>query len=211
VWAGHDVLAAEAWTWSEPGRAAGSTVTLRLLDANGRVLGERSAALPAVRHPVAALDLDVARDADAAALHPAGGMAALDPVRPPESGLGPASAVVLWEAQWRDAAGRLIDREVSIASTGADFSPLLDLPPASVEAAVAVDGDHWAAHLRQVAGPVAIAPDVRAARPVDAAGWPGAAVDPRPMLPGESRRIPMHWRDDDPGARRLVVDAWNAA
>jgi len=115
VWAGQVTAEARAWLWSERGVAAGSTVTLRARDLSGAVLEESTVAVDEVGRPrrVAALQLPV--------------------VGLPSTGAG---AVFFWDAEWTDAGGTVIDRETMLASAGADWSGLLELPRAELEVSV---------------------------------------------------------------------------
>jgi beta-mannosidase len=184
--AGGDPDRAQAWVWSERGIGAGSTVVLRLRDADGRVLAETGDTIVgAVGAPRAVVALTA----------------------PPPA----AAAVVIWEAEWRSPDGTLVDLERTVVSTGADLAPLLDLAPAQVDARTEVDGDHWTIRLHHTGGPAAIGLALHDARPIEARGWPVAEGDPRPLLPGESRELHVTWRDDDPAARALVRDGWNLA
>nr|WP_284253755.1 hypothetical protein [Pseudolysinimonas kribbensis] len=182
--AAGEPLRAEAWVGSEAGLDAGSTLALRLRDAAGALLAETSAA---TEGPVTAPRRVTALTADAL----------------------PGDAVVIWEAEWRSREGRVLDIERTIVSTGADLTPLLDLPDAEVEVHAEIDGDVWTVGIRHVGGPAAIALALHDARPIEAPGWPVADGDPRPLLPGETRELHVRWRDDDPAGRALVLDGWN--
>jgi beta-mannosidase len=181
-------LSAEAWLWSRDGVAAGSSVVLRLRDAAGAVLDEtRATAETAIGAPEPVVSLTVA----ASTL--------------------PADAIVLWDAEWRDADGALVDREIGLASTGADLTPLLDLAPADVVHELRIDGDRWEVRLRHRGGAAAIGLALHDARPVEASGWPVAADDPRPLLPGEERTIEVAWDGGYSAERALRLDGWNVA
>jgi hypothetical protein len=172
--------------WSEHGVASGSTVVLRLRDAGGATLAETRGAVPGgVDAPQAIVELTAS------------------PVPP--------DAVAVWEAEWRDADGALLDLERTLVSTGDDLTPLLDLPEAEVDVGTEVDGDVWRIGIRHVAGPTAVGLGIHDARPISAAGWPVAAGDRRPLLPGETRELRVTWRDDDPAERVLALDGWNVA
>jgi beta-mannosidase len=184
--AAGEPLRSEAWVWSEHGVASGSTVVLRLRDAGGATLAETRGAVPGgVDAPQAIVELTAS------------------PVPP--------DAVAVWEAEWRDADGALLDLERTLVSTGDDLTPLLDLPEAEVDVGTEVDGDVWRIGIRHVAGPTAVGLGIHDARPISAAGWPVAEGDRRPLLPGETRELRVTWRDDDPAERVLALDGWNVA
>jgi len=106
----------------------------------------------------------------------------------------PSDAVLVWELRWTAANGHELDAEAVLASSGQDFAPLLDLAPATVDV-VAEPGAVLVTHR---AGPLVVGLQVTTAgRPVLAGG------DPRPLLPGASRRF----RVDGPA--RVVVESWN--
>ncbi len=188
AWGGRDEAAAELWLWSEAGVAAGSLLVARLRDAEGAVLAERRWQVPgAVGEPRAVGEL-----------------------RCPLASL-PADAVVLWEAQWLDPSGRCVDREVLVASTGADLSPLLDLAPARLDVRMhrqANASSSVRVVVRHLAGPAALGLRLLDGRPVGTPGWLVADGDPRPLLPGETRVLSASWRGGPVGP--LAVAAWNA-
>ncbi|TDC54153.1 hypothetical protein E1212_03175 [Jiangella ureilytica] len=176
----------EAWLWSSPGRAAGGTVTARLLDAHGVVLAEeRWPQADAVATPRAAGRLTVAA--------------------------APKAAVVLAELTWTDADGTLIDREVVPLSTAADLTPMLGLEPATIRFHVEHPGDsgpRWTVEVAHTAGPAVVGLQLSDDRPPESTGWAVVDNDPRPLLPGERRRFTVEWRHDT-GPRRLLLESWN--
>jgi beta-mannosidase len=175
---------AEAWLWSEEPVPSGSTVRLRLLAADGSVLAEETTPMGAVAEPACALRLEV--------------------------GGAPTAAVVAWCAEWWDATGSLLDREVQLATTAGDLQPLLDLPPARVAVEVGAEAGGHVLLVRHVGGPIAAGLRLLDGRPVAAAGWAVLGNDPRPLLPGEERRLPLAWRGAADGEPRpVVLDAWN--
>jgi beta-mannosidase len=189
AWGGHDHFAVDAWLWAEDGVGTGSTLTVRCRLFDGTVVSEvHFGPLGAIGDPAEAGRLDVGR-------------AKLD-----------AHTVFLWEAEWRASDGGLIDMERTLATTTNDFSPLLDLPRATVEMSVdSAAGDTagtiavWIRNIGEVGIPTLRIVD---ARPAGSAGWLLADGDPRPLLPGESRLIRLLWRGtNDPGMARLV--GWN--
>ena len=89
------------------------------------------------------------------------------------------------------------------------FAALVDLPTAAVTVGLAVTGDVWEIRVAHAGGPAVIGPVIHDARPW---GTPGRLIvqdDPRPLLPGESRAIRVHWAGGDPAERSLSIDAWN--
>jgi beta-mannosidase len=102
AWAGQATARAEAWVWSEPGRAAGS-VTLRARGIDGSILAEATSETEVVGHPVAVAQLVIAA--------PVG--------------------LFLWEAEWF-VGGDSIDREVVLATGDEHLAALLDLEQAEL-------------------------------------------------------------------------------
>ncbi|MGO4595706.1 hypothetical protein AB4Z18_17975 [Leifsonia sp. 2TAF2] len=160
VWAGERTASVEAWLWAEDAVPAGSALTLRALGLDGVAVASREVVAPAVGEPVAVATLDV----------------------PVES----LPDVFLWEAEWRDADGMLLDRERMLATTGPDFGALFDVPEAELDVTREADG---IVRVRN-AGPVA-ALTVRLVdpRPAGEHGILNVAGDPRPLLPGEERAL----------------------
>ncbi|TDD72325.1 hypothetical protein E1262_03175 [Jiangella aurantiaca] len=180
-------VAVEAWLWSSPGRAAGGTVTARLLDASGSVLAEE-------RWPVSD-SVGVPR--------PVGRLVAALEWLP--------SHVVYVELEWRTAGGDLVDRECVELSTAADLAPLLDLEPAKLWFHVEHpddSGSGWDVDVAHAGGPVVVGLQLSDDRPPQSTGWALVDGDPRPLLPGERRRFTVEWRHDT-GPRRLLLESWN--
>ncbi|MBW8871265.1 MAG: hypothetical protein JF618_03510, partial [Leifsonia sp.] len=160
VWAGERTASVEAWLWAEDAVPAGSALTLRALGLDGVAVATHEVIAPAVGAPMAVATLEV----------------------PVES----LPEVFLWEAEWRDADGVLLDRERMLATTGPDFGVLFDVPDAELD--VTRDGD-GTVRVRNV-GPVA-ALTVRLVdpRPAGEDGILSAHGDPRPLLPVEERAL----------------------
>lgn len=110
--------------------------------------------------------------------------------------LEPPDGLFLWEAEW---AG--VDREVVLATGGADLGAVFDLIHAELDLMVE-PGRVTVSHR---AGPAVIGLGLRDARAPDATGWLTASGDPRPLLPGETRVFTVS------GHGRLVLDAFNTA
>ncbi|HYI33548.1 MAG TPA: hypothetical protein VEX88_08820, partial [Glaciibacter sp.] len=182
---------AEAWLWSECGQEAGGTVVLRLVTVDGDTLGEASARVDAITDPHAVAVLAV-------------------PLAGARAGGSP---VVLWEAEWRDAEGSLIDRDVSLASITENLAGLLDLAPAvldiTVQDASAGGRPAVTVQVKHIGGPAAIGLQLCDLRPARSPGWAVIDGDPRPLLPGKERAFDVHWRGDLDGDRVLGVESWN--
>jgi beta-mannosidase len=194
AWAGHDTATAAVWLWSESGRSAGGRVVIRLRTVDGESLGETSTTLEAVSEPRHAVELSVPLDRARAG----------------------ASAIMLWEAEWTEATGDLVDREVSLASVSSDLSGLLDLPRATVDVGVEQEPDGEAdgvsVRVRHAGGPAVFGLRVVDGRPAGSPGWVVTDGDPRPLMPGEERVFHVRWRDDPHlrgGDRSLILESWN--
>lgn len=169
----------QVWLWSVGGVGPGSRVTLRLLDARGGVRDcWEWCDLPAVDDP---------------AHH---GTATSAPL--------PAAAgeVLFWEATWTEADGSPIDRAVELLTLGDDWSALLDLEPAVLDVMV----HDTVVEVRHRGGPAAVGLRLVDTRPPDAVGPARCSGDPRPLLPGETRRFDVH-----PSAAAFRLDALNLA
>jgi beta-mannosidase len=117
--------------------------------------------------------------------------------------------VFLWEAEWRDVDGSLLDLERMIATTTADFAALFDVPETTLQVEAVTGG----VRVRNVGATAALTARLVDARPVASdpahtAGWLLADGDPRPLLPGEDRLLTACWSHTEPGPVRL--EAWNA-
>jgi beta-mannosidase len=191
VWAGRPTATVEAWVWSAVDAVpAGSTVAATLRTADGAAVATASGTLDGpVGGPLGAVTLD----------------APLTDV--------PADAVLIWDLRWDAADGTPLDRETVLACAGADLAPLLDLPRAAVDITPrpGPDGD-WQVDVVHRSGPVVVGLRLVDARPADAPGWAVVDADPRPLLPGDSTRLTVHWRGArDPGAGPRIVrlESWN--
>lgn len=178
---GGEPVAVEAWLWSGPGRAAGGTVTARLLDESGGVLAEE-------RWPVA----DAVGDP-----RPVGRLVVAAP---------PRDRLVLVDLLWSDGDGSPVDRECLPLSTASDLTPFLDLEPAAVRFHVEHGGE--SVEVAHIAGPAVVGLQLSDDRPPESTGWALVDGDPRPLLPGEHRTFTVEWRHDT-GPRRLLLESWN--
>lgn len=211
AWAGRSHAVAQVWLWSDAGVQRGSRVAARLRRAaDGAVLAERRWHVP---EPVAEP-------------RPVGEL------RCPAAVL-PEAEVLLWEVEWAAPDGTPLDHEVVVATSAADLSPLLELPPATVDVGIARDPsdpgdphdpadpseeDAVVVTVTHRAGPAVVGLALLDARPAGAPGWAVLDGDPRPLLPGATRRLRARWRGDRPdGAaaggvpprRPLTLEAWN--
>jgi beta-mannosidase len=98
-----------------------------------------------------------------------------------------------------------------VLTGGDDFGDLLRLPPARVDADVAVDGDEWRVRLRHAGGPVAPFVRLLDARPARAPGWVRVDDNAVDLLPGETRVLTCRWDGVPVGDRRMRLDGWNVA
>ncbi|GIG26684.1 glycoside hydrolase family 2 protein [Cellulomonas denverensis] len=188
AWDGRAAAEAEVWLWSQEPVAPGSTVLARLRTADGDLLAERRWTVPeTVTDP-----------------RPAGSL------RCPAADLPPAT-VLLWEVDWTAADGTPLDHELVVASSAPDLTPLLDLPPATVRVRTQATGpDAATVTMQHLTGPAVVGLTLLDTRPAGAPGWTVIDGDPRPLLPGELRRLAVRWTDTDPTApRSLAVEAWN--
>jgi beta-mannosidase len=189
AWAGRPAAEAEVGLWSEAGAPAGSRVRARLRTADGAVLAERRWDLPG----------------------PVGAPQVVGVLRHPVADL-PGDAVLLWDVTWSDPDGAVRDREVVVATAAADLGPLLDLAPAAVDVTLRADGpDAAVVTVAHRSGPAVVGLALLDARPADAPGWAVLDGDPRPLLPGGTRRLRARWRHDGSGPRPLTLEGWNLA
>ncbi|HEX6499087.1 MAG TPA: hypothetical protein VF054_08665 [Micromonosporaceae bacterium] len=185
VWGVEERLTAQAWVWSEPGTAPGSRVVARLRSSHGDVLAEhRWSVDDPVRHPRPVGTLTVDR----------GGV--------------PVDAVVVWEMLWESADGTLVDREAVLACTGADFAPLLDLGPATLDVSTRTVGDATLVEVAHRTGPLVVGLRLLDDRPADAPGWVLCDGDPRPLLPGETRTFAVRGSYTS-SPLRVRLESWN--
>ncbi|MFP3467075.1 glycosyl hydrolase 2 galactose-binding domain-containing protein [Leifsonia sp. SIMBA_070] len=174
VWGGEATASAEAWLWAEDPVAAGSSVVLRAVALDGAVLASREFAAADIHDPVAVGVLEVGVDA--------------------------LPQVFLWEAEWRDAGGGLVDRERMIATTTRDFAVLFDVPKPTLSVSRGTGGAVLVRNEGAVAAlTVRLVDPRRASEP----GFLTTSGDPRPLLPGEERTFAA-----TPGIP-VRVESWN--
>jgi beta-mannosidase len=92
---------------------------------------------------------------------------------------------------------------------GPDLSPLLDLAPARLDAAVERGDLRWTLRLEHRDGPAAIGVSIEDDRPIGDPGWAEVEDSGFDVLPGEHAEIAVTWRDAPPTGRRLRLGAWN--
>lgn len=110
----------------------------------------------------------------------------------------------LWRARWTDADGAEVDDELLLQTGDADLAALRTLPRTTLAVEPADGG--W--RIRNAGAVAAVGWGLRDVRPGDDPRLLAALGDPRPLLPGAARNLPLvsgEARDGD-----LVVDAWNA-
>jgi beta-mannosidase len=122
----------------------------------------------------------------------------------------PALVFVDLEAAGGD--GSVLATNRYLLAGGADFGPMRDVPPASVEASLVpdpTDPDRGVLELVHCAGPAALGIRIEDDRPIDDAGWLEAADDAFDLLPGERRPIPFVWTHVTTGPRSIRLSGWN--
>ncbi|MFF9564470.1 glycoside hydrolase family 2 protein [Leifsonia sp. NPDC014704] len=175
VWGGEPVASVQAWLWAEDAVPSGSDLTLRARGLDGAVLASREVRADAVRHP--------------------------EPVGTLEVATADLPEVFLWEAEWRDADGRELDRERMLATTTADWAALFDV---AAPVLTVVRDATGAVRVRNDGRQAALTVRLTDPRPVGAPGMLSVGGDPRPLLPGEERTLAA-----TPGMP-VRVEAWNA-
>lgn len=182
AWAGA-APAVEPWLWSVGGVAAGSSLRVRLVDHDGKPLEAWEwEHLPEVSAPRASVDV--------------------------VAGRVPEDAVLFWDAVWTSADGTLLDRTVELLTTGPDWSSVLDLAPATVEATVAAAGErHAVVEVAHLAGPAVVGLGLADVRPSYDRTLVAVHGSPEPLLPGERRTFSVSWTGDRPPS--LELDAFN--
>jgi beta-mannosidase len=107
----------------------------------------------------------------------------------------------------RDTDGTPLAANRYVHSTTGDLGPLFDLAPARV--AVVTEPDLTEVRLTHRGGPAALGLCLTDARPITAPGWAAPADSMIDLLPGESVRIPITWRDAPTDGRALLLEGWN--
>jgi hypothetical protein len=92
-----------------------------------------------------------------------------------------------------------------------DLAPLLDLPPATLDASIDVDRDQWKIGLANGAQTAAVGIVIEDDRSIGRPGWAEADDGWFDLLPGERRDVTVDWAEAPADGRRLRVTAWNLA
>ncbi|MCL2594382.1 MAG: beta-N-acetylglucosaminidase domain-containing protein [Promicromonosporaceae bacterium] len=213
VWQGCPELAATAWVWADQSDPAptGGTLSLALVDLTGAILAQRDWPLSEVGNPTEVGTLRVPAESLTTGSRTGGDL------------------MCAWVAQWRDAAGMLVDEEVMLASLTEDWGPLCDLPIGEAQAKVQTTSDQhhsersdgeaesqnlettetWHIEITNT-GPIALVGlGVSDPRPAGAPGYLRLHLDPAPLLPGKTRIITARFDGVPLTARELRLDAWN--
>jgi beta-mannosidase len=107
----------------------------------------------------------------------------------------------------RDADGDVLAVNRYVHSRTDDLAPLLDLPGARVEAVA--EPALSAVQLRHTGGPAALGVYLTDGRPIEADGWAVFEDNMLDLLPGESVRVPVRWRDAPEKGRTIRLEGWN--
>ena len=116
-------------------------------------------------------------------------------------------ALFLLDLELRDDDGTLLAANRYVHSTTADLGPLFDLAPARIGAVT--EPGLAAVRLTHTGGPAALGLCLTDARPITARGWATPDDSMVDLLPGESVRIPVTWRDAPAEGRALLLEGWN--
>jgi beta-mannosidase len=111
-----------------------------------------------------------------------------------------------------DDAGTARARNRYLCSRTADLAPLLDLPPARIEAVAEHDEESTGRgriRLRHVGGPAAPGLILEDARPYDRPGWAVFGDNVIDLLPGEETAVDVVWREAPPDDRVVRISGWN--
>ncbi|MEV7990600.1 hypothetical protein AB0O67_01435 [Streptomyces sp. NPDC086077] len=107
----------------------------------------------------------------------------------------------------RDDEGGLLAANRYVHSTTDDLAPLFDLAPARIE--TEAETGLAAVRLTHMGGPAALGLSLTDARPYAAAGWAVPDDSMIDLLPGETVRLPVTWRDAPLEGRALLLEGWN--
>ncbi|WP_369200404.1 hypothetical protein [Streptomyces sp. PU-14G] len=190
AWGGRDEFTAELWSWTRAAPFEECTVTARLLDMHGTVHAARTftAGRPPDTGPPSSL-----RPAHAGVL------------RLPLAALPDGLSLLDLSLEGPD--GTQLAGNRYLHSSTSDLAPLLDLPPAHVDAEA--DTALAAVELRHTGGPAALGLYLSDARPYDAPGWAVFADNMLDLLPGETARVPVQWRAAPATGRAAALEGWN--
>lgn len=110
----------------------------------------------------------------------------------------------LWRARWYAADDAIVDEELVLQTGEADLAGLRALPRTALAAVSTQSG--W--RIRNTGPVAAVGWGARDVRPAADTRFVGALSDPRPLLPGETREVPLVSGIARSG--EFLVDAWNA-
>jgi beta-mannosidase len=191
AWGGSQTVSAEVWAWADGPLPAGTAVA-RIVDASGTEAAHRSWPLT-----------PTAPEEPGRPLH-------LGTLTAPLEAVG--TDVFLLDLTLYDTAGAAMAGNRYLCSRTTDLAPLLDVPPARIEAAAEryEDGtDRVRIRLRHVGGPAALGLVLEDDRPYDCPGWAVFQDNMIDLLPGEETVVEMLWREAPPDGRVVRVSGWN--
>jgi beta-mannosidase len=193
AWAGRPAVTAQVWAWAAAPLPHAAPLPPDL-HAVARIVDAHGTEVARARWP---LDLG-------------------DPGRPVHAGeiTAPTGAVgtdvLLVDLALRGADGPALAANRYVCTRTADLAPLLDLPPAHVEAHAVPDGaDRTRVRLRHLAGPAAPGIVLEDDRPCDQPGWAVFEDNVIDLLPGEEREVDVVWRGAPHDGRALRLSGWN--
>ncbi|MGW0086723.1 glycoside hydrolase family 2 protein [Streptomyces sp. NPDC003393] len=191
AWGGQDTVTAEVWTWATASLPTGTAVA-RIVDAHGTEAARRTWPLTptAAGEPGRPLHLGTLR-------------APLEAV---------CTDVFFLDLALYDDAGTPLAGNRYLCSRTTDLAPLLDLPPARIEAVAEPhqgSDDRGRIRLRHVAGPAAPGLLLEDARPYDRPGWVVFGDNVIDLLPGEETSVDVVWREAPPDDRVVRISGWN--
>lgn len=191
AWGGRGTVTAEVWSWADGPLPAG-TAMARIVDAYGTEVARRSWTLTPgppedPGHP----------------LH-------LGTLTAPLTAVG--TDVFLLDLALYDTAGTALAGNRYLCSRTHDLAPLLDLPPARIEAVAEPyedTTDRVRIRLRHLDGPAAPGLLLEDDRPYDHPGWAVFGDNVIDLLPGEETSVDVLWRDTPADGRVVRVSGWN--
>ena len=191
AWNGAEAMEATIWAGADqPGPLAG-TVTARVAGLDGTIAAER-------RWPAGGED---------------GTPRALGVITADLTRLrGP---LFLLDLQFEGAESTTVGTNRYLMTKQADLGPVLDLDRADLSLSVLGDGDGdgdvWQVTLTHRGGPAALGIMLEDDRSPDEPGWAVFSDNLIDLLPGETRRLEVIWRDAPAIGRRLRAEGWNTA
>ncbi|MFF0792624.1 glycoside hydrolase family 2 protein [Streptomyces spiralis] len=191
AWGGRETVTAEVWAWATESLPAG-TVVARIVDVHGT---------EAARH---------SRPLDPAASEEPGRPLHLGTLSAPLEAVG--TDVFFLDLALYDTAGTAVAGNRYVCSRTCDLAPLLDLPPARIEAVAEPHEDgtgRGRIRLRHVDGPAAPGLVLEDARPYGRPGWAVFGDNVIDLLPGEETVVDVEWRAAPPDDRVVRISGWN--